>query len=263
MDIPKHIFDEFNLSGEASLFPTAEERTFRVGDVIVKHVKNDSEEYTNWHADFFNSIKENGFRVPKPIPTRSGKWITNDGWTAWHVLEGNHDFENYIPESIQAIVSFHRAIRDYPRPGFIGSDGPWTRADIGAWRAKPENIHPKLKEDVELLYSLRQPIVDYVDQLIHGDLNPGNILLSDKFPPAIIDIAPYWRPVEFSLAVYAYWVGPWRDHKERLEYFKDIPNFKQMLVRAGIRMLLVMSEFNNLDELEKYHNATQIISEYC
>jgi hypothetical protein len=32
-----------------------------------------------------------------------------------------------------------------------------------------------------------------------------------------------------------------------------------MLVRAGIRMLLIMSEFNKINDLEKYRRATEII----
>ncbi len=78
-------------------------------------------------------------------------------------------------------------------------------------------------------------------------------------PPGIIDIAPYWRPPEFALAVYAYWIAAWRDEEELLEHFQDIKEFDQMLVRAGIRMLLIMSEFNKIHELEKYKKATEII----
>lgn len=262
MNVPQQIFQEFNLDGELEFLTGGEGRVFRVGNVIVKHINNDSIEYTKWTADFFNSIKENGFRVAKPISTKSGEWITLDGWSAWQVVEGNHEFETHVEESIKAIIAFHSAIKDYPKPSFLNNDNPYMRADYYAWNEKPTVIKPEVKEDVDLLYDLRKPIEGYQEQLIHGDLNPSNILVSDTLPPAIIDIAPYWRAPEFALAIYAYWIGPWRSHKERLQYFKDIPNFKQMLVRAAIRMLLIQSEFNKFPDLEKHRQAAKIIKEF-
>lgn len=253
---------DFGIQGIPLLLPSGEGRTYKVGNSIIKHINTESTDHANWYADFFNSIKQVGFRVPKPISTMQGKWVNDKGWTAWEVLEGNHDFEEHIPESIDAILAFHNAIKNYPKLDFLDKDSGYMRADRYAWGDKPLAVHPKIKDDVEILYGLRQPTERLTEQLIHGDLNIGNILLSTTLLPAIIDIAPYWRPVEFAVAIYAYWVGPWRNHKESLRYFSQIPNFGQMLVRAGIRMLFIMQELDNFSEFEEHHIATGIIKEY-
>jgi hypothetical protein len=93
-------------------------------------------------------------------------------------------------------------------------------------------------------------------------LNPGNILLAPSRPPAIIDIAPYWRPADFALAVYAYWIAPWRNKPALLKKFPDSQEFKQLLIRAAIRMLLIMSEFNNIRDEERFRKATEIVGRF-
>jgi hypothetical protein len=80
-------------------------------------------------------------------------------------------------------------------------------------------------------------------------------------PPAIIDIPPYWRPPEFALAVYAYWVGPWLGNSQILENFREVKNFDQMLIRAAIRMLLIQSELGRVKNLEAHQIAYNIIRE--
>jgi hypothetical protein len=80
-------------------------------------------------------------------------------------------------------------------------------------------------------------------QLIHGDLNPDNILVASDAPPALIDMAPYWRPAGFALAVLAYWLGPAVGNSTVLTGFEAVPAFDQLLVRAALRSVLVWHEF--------------------
>jgi hypothetical protein len=208
----------------------------------------------------FANIKEKGFRISRPLYTNDGKFITPEGWSAWTFLEGNHIYNNHIPESINAIISFHESIKDIPKPGFLDEDNsPYAKADKYSWGEIPTSIEDQVRDLVELLYSVRKPVVGLQNQLIHGDLNPDNILLAPKQLPAIIDIAPYWRPPEFALAIYAYWIAAYTNNPPLLKYFSGINEFNQMLVRAGIRMLLIMSEFHKIHELERYRKATKII----
>lgn len=254
------VLRQFAVNGKVEPLPQGENRTFRVGNIILKYLNQDSENYAVWIANLFSQIKEDGFRISKPIKNTSNKWITAEGWSAWEYLEGNHEYKEHVRQSIKAINSFHKAVKDVEEPEFMKkTDSPYIRADKYAWGEKPLKIHPELRNLVESLYEIRRPVESLENQLIHGDLNPENILVSDLFPPAIIDIAPYWRPAEFALAVYAYWIIAFRGEIELFNYFSNVKEFNQMLVRAGIRMLLIMSEFNTIHELEKYRKATQII----
>lgn len=257
-----NVLKQFGIDGEITFLPGGEERTYRVGNVVLKHLYKDTLEYSLLISNLFSNIKENEFRVPRPIQTFDGKWVTNDRWSAWTFVKGNHNYKDHIKETVDAIIAFHKSLKGLPKPDFLDTvDSPYIKADKYAWGDIPNQIHPDVKEMVQKLYKVRKSIGGLKNQLIHGDLNPNNILVSDTLPPAIIDIAPYWRPVEFALAVYAYWIGPWRDDKEVLKYFSEVEEFNQMLVRAGIRMLLIMSEFNKINDLEKYKKATEIILE--
>lgn len=259
----KQTLARFNLQGNPLPLPGGEGRTYRVGGAVLKHVHNDSREYWNWIADTCNGMQTRGFRLSQPLPAADGTWITPEGWSAWTFLNGTHDYGNRIPEIIRAVSAFHEAYASVPRPHFLDADTPYMRADTYAWGTAPEHIHEDLKEMTLSLFALREPVDNVRDQIIHGDLNPGNILLSPGTAPAIIDIAPYWRPPEFALAVFAYWIGPWRNDSGVLRHFETVPHFRQMLVRAGIRMLLIMSEFSKLSDMESYRHATDMIISYC
>jgi hypothetical protein len=106
---------------------------------------------------------------------------------------------------------------------------------------------------------VRRPVDGFTAQLIHGDLNPENILIAPGQPPAIIDMAPYWRPAPFAAAIAAYWLGPFRGDASTLDGFRDVPYLDQLLVRAGLRMLLSAWQFGHVQDLERYRAATEII----
>lgn len=253
----------FGLAGDMPVaLPYGEERSYRVGGAVLKDVRGDRPEVVTWAAALHAQMREDGFRIARPLPARGGGWISDDGWSASTWLEGGHDYRGQVETCIGAVERYHAALRAVPRPSFLATlDNPFSRADRDAFGDRPGSVHPELERQVDQLYALRQPLVGLPDQLIHGDLNPSNLLVADGLPPGIIDIAPYWRPAGFALAVFAYWIGPWRDRPDLLGQFAHVEQFDQLLIRAGIRMLLIMSESGQLTDLCRYARATRHIVE--
>lgn len=267
----KSTLEEFNLTGALELLPGGSTKTFRVGNVVLKHIRetslenNHSLDLIQWIADFSMTIQQVGFRLPRPVHTKSGTWITADGWTAWTVVAGRHATKEDVPQCINGIIALHKAIKNVPKNDLLDDNQtPWGKADRWCWGDKPSYVHPKVKGLVETLYELRKPVSGLESQVIHGDLNPENILIAPNLPPAFIDFSPFWRPAEFALAMFANWIGPRMGDASILAYFKDIRAFDQLLIRAGIRMLLIVSELDGLDGWEKCSEkrAAEIIIEY-
>jgi hypothetical protein len=74
--------------------------------------------------------------------------------------------------------------------------------------------------------------VNAPSQLIHGDLT-GNVLFADPEPPAVIDLSPYWRPVEFASAIVVADALVWEGAEAaELRSAFDIDSFGQLLARA-------------------------------
>ncbi len=69
-------------------------------------------------------------------------------------------------------------------------------------------------------------------QVIHGDLT-GNVLFADPLPPAVIDLAPYWRPAEFATAIVVADALVWEGADiAELKPTTGTDRFGQFLVRA-------------------------------
>ncbi len=169
------------------------------------------------------------------------------------------------PSCIEGIIAFHKALhRIEKHPMMDENQTPWGKADRWCWGAKPDAIHPKVKPLVDQLYDLWRPIEALEPQLIHGDLNPENILIAPHLPPAFIDFSPFWRPVEFALGMYANWIGPRQGDVSVLHCFQQIRAFDQMLIRASLRMLLVMSVLDHLDDWEtcSEKKAAELVIQY-
>lgn len=265
------IVHEFNITGEPTLLQGGSARVFRCGNVVFKPVhktsleNNHSPVLIQWIARFSQSLRQEGFRIPNAIPTTSGEWITPSGWTAWNFLEGHHATPKDIPECIPATLAFHRSLAAIPKHHFMEENRtPWGLADRGCWGEKPGDIHPRLKPLVDQFYSLIQPVTGLKAQLIHADLNPENILIAPGLPPAFLDMSPFWGYPEFALAIFANFIGPRRGDMACLHYFAAIPDFDQLLLRAGIRMLLVMSATGKLEDWEtsSEKHAAELIVDY-
>jgi hypothetical protein len=126
----------------------------------------------------------------------------------------------------------------------------WGQADKWCWGEKPVSIHPVLAPLVNTLYELRAPVEGLQSQLIHGDLNPSNILIAPDQPPAFLDLSPFWGLVEFALGMYANWVGPRQGDSAVVRHLRHVRAFDQMLIRASIRMSLVMQVGGRVEYLD-------------
>ncbi|MCC6179646.1 MAG: phosphotransferase [Chloroflexi bacterium] len=251
------ILDAFGRSGQPLLLPGGSRPVYRVGDLVLKRLSrgalehNRSWELFPWLAGVLDTLPHAGFRVARPVRTRDGAWMTDDGWTASAYLVGRHATADDVPACIVAIQALHAALAEAPKhPLLDRNESIFGRADRACWGARPAGVPTQVAPLVDALYAIRQPIDALDEQVIHGDLNPENVLVAPGLPPAFLDVAPFWRPPGFALAMFANWIGPRRGDVSVLRYFAGQPHFDQLLIRAAIRMLLVMT-----DDLENFEGS--------
>jgi len=268
MQIPGHVLEQFGVRGEPTLLSGGSGPVFRVGDAVFKRLHSGSLEHDRsvdlapWLAEVLASVPQVGFRIPRPLQTRSGLWLTDEGWTAWTHVQGRPATVNDVPDCLPSIVAFHRALRQVPRhPLLDRNDSVYGRADVACWGGELASVRAEVEPLVERLRALRRPVEGLDKQLIHGDLNPGNILVARGLPPAFVDLAPFWRPAEFALALFANWIGPRQRDASVLRHFAEVRHFNQLLIRAGIRMLLIMTRLDHFESRPEA-GAAQMILEH-
>ena len=257
------VLDAFGATSPPVLLPGGERRTYHCGKIVLRCENEPEVEDALFVANLFaNIVETDEFRVPRPVRAANGTWLADGQWTAWTYLEGRQATRDDAPELVRALEAFHRALADAPYPSHIERrTSPYGRADRGAFGARPSVNDGHLAEVLDGLYALRRPVEGLHDQVIHGDAGDHNMLIEPGLPPAVIDMALYWRPPEFALAVAAFWMGPYLGDREVLRHFEHVREFDQLLLRACIRSLLVMDGFGYQQELSAYAPAIAIVRE--
>jgi hypothetical protein len=228
--------------------------------VVLRREHSADQVEASWLAETLSQIDQSGFRVPRPLPVTGGGWLAPGGWSAWTFLEGRPATPADAVAIATAITTFHRGLAGISYPPHLRlRDSLYDRADRAAWEEGPAPIvSGPFTESIARLAALRRPLPRLRRQLIHGDLNPENVLIAPGLPPAVIDVAPYWRPPGLALAIAAYWLGPWRG-EDVAPCFAQGRHFDQLLVRAGLRMLYSAALFGHVCEYDRYRMATAII----
>jgi uncharacterized protein (TIGR02569 family) len=215
--------------------PGGQGTSFRAGDIVLKRAGIEDEEAA-FTAELFERVTGPGFRVPRPVPTRDGHWLC-DGWCAWSYVEARPAGPNggRWHETLEACRAFHAALASEPRPAFLERrHDAWAAADRLAFGEQLSEPLPLVAETIRRLMVLQRP-VHARSQLIHGDFT-GNVLFAEGKPPCVIDFSPYWRPVEFALAVVVSDAISWTAADPAIvELCADVPDFDQWLVRATLR----------------------------
>jgi uncharacterized protein (TIGR02569 family) len=210
--------------------------TVRAGGLAFKRCENS--ELAEWLAGVMEGVEEDGFRIARPVRGVSGDFVV-EGWCATRWLEGTAAINGRWQEAMSACSAFHRAIRHVPySPTLEGLDNPYTRVDAGLWRATPI-VDGRLGPMAEQLRQSLRPVT-LPGQLLHGDPSEGNLLFCPREPVGIIDIAPYWHPADYALAVLLAdgiaWSGA---PPELLESVRESPEMDQLLARAVLFRLQV------------------------
>lgn len=65
--------------------------------------------------------------------------------------------------------------------------------------------------------------------------------------------------VDFAVAMFANWIGPRSGDTSVLDVFANEPHFRQLLLRAAVRMLLVVSELGRVDEWDTERRAAELL----
>jgi uncharacterized protein (TIGR02569 family) len=219
------VLDAFGATAAPELLAGGRGGTWRAGDIVLKPVDFPAE--SHWRASVLADLPESdGCRVPRPVRAAAGGWLFQ-GWEASHLLAGRTDPKRW-DGAIAAGSAFHRALRGIERPTFLDErHDRWSRADRTSWDAAPVEGAPILRQ----LSGCRVP-VEVESQAVHGDLL-GNVLYEPGLPPAVIDWAPYWRPVSWAAAVAAVDAMCWEGADESvLDQGPHLPEWTQMLVRA-------------------------------
>jgi Ser/Thr protein kinase RdoA (MazF antagonist) len=269
--IPDHVWQSYTLHGPVHRLSGGSVDVYRVSDRIVKPFHRTSLESPHslqllpWLADLLAGVSEDGFRISRPVPSHDGWWMVAGGWTVWTFVEGRPLSRKDVPAVINAIRALHRALGFASKhPLLDQNDGPWGFAHKHCWGKRPDGVHPILVQPVDELYARLEPLPPLPCQLIHGDLNHENILVAPGLSPGFIDLTPFWAPVDFALVMFANWIGPRRDDPSVLRYFQNIAHLDQLLIRAAIRMLLVMSPIGKLDDWDtcSEKRATEIVLDF-
>jgi hypothetical protein len=256
--IPAPVRRAFNLDGPARPLSGGTRQAYRIGDVVLKqlHIQSFETEHSlplaPWLAGNLVQVKETGFRLARPLSAADGRWVVEDGWTAWTYVAGHSPTPADVPEVIAAAQALHRAVRHVPKHPLLDENTTaWGFAHRYCWQPDPPRVHSRLAALVQALYRRCRPLPPLPGQLIHGDLNAENIRITAGQPPGFIDFTPYWAPADFALAMLANWLGPRQGNVTILGCSEGIPHFYQLLLRAAVRMLLIVSELDGVKGWER------------
>jgi hypothetical protein len=225
--------EAFGAVGEPVLLAGGTGRAWRVGDLVLKPLDCAPAEIA-WQADALAGIREDGFRVTRPLPR------IVDGWTAWSFVEGRHEPGRWL-DIIAAGDRFHAALADVPPPGIAGVE-PWATGDRVAWDGERFD---GLDDVLDALRPVSEP-----NALIHGDLT-GNVLFHDALAPAIIDFTPYWRPLPFAAAIVVADALVWEDAPPALADAVEPQYLLRALVYRGVTSIVAGTEWRSTIELAR------------
>jgi uncharacterized protein (TIGR02569 family) len=256
----KHVITSFRARGTPQRLAGGQGTSYLVGNTVLKRAENETE--VRWIAETLSRIEEKRFRAPRYLTSTTGTFIV-DGWIAYEFLQGRH-MKGRWKEKRRVLEDFHNALAAVSMPSFFHERcDHYSLADKMAWGELEIKCHKRLQPAVKLLTS-RIKQIDLPNQIIQGD--PGNILFSPCAPPAIIDFSPYWRPVEFSLAVLIVDALVWEGASESIfQVFRDVVHLDQLLLRAELRRVLELDGLSRkfgperLEEVDAHAPTIELI----
>jgi hypothetical protein len=152
------------------------------GQQLVFKSTRRSEAALKWLDGVLDIAEDVGFIVPKLIESKNGNLI-EDGWTYEPYIAGNHISADEMPSVASQMTAFHAATGAMlQRPGFLSSQDLIEQecgGDIDL-REMPGDLVAHCRKLWSAVSGQRQAV-------IHGDLNPGNLIRCADGMIALID----------------------------------------------------------------------------
>jgi hypothetical protein len=198
---------------EAPLAPLAgghRNRAFRtVGlerDLVFKSTRRQPEAI-EWLAPVFGLAERSGFVVPWAIKSRAGTYVEHD-WTCEILIQGRAFRDADMNHVRPLMLRFHDTTKAVAqRPGFLAA-GDLIHCDVGGdvdLRGMPADIVTACRAAWSRI--AKRPVC-----VVHGDLNPGNLLWTGDGRIALLD----WDECRVDAALFDGAAIGWDRDEERL-----------------------------------------------
>ncbi len=161
-------------------------------DLVFKSTRR-APEALGWLGQVQALARQTGLHVPTPVPSRAGN-LLEAGWTCETFLSGSPLRPEDMPLLLPQISAFHDLAAALPqRPGFLSSAGLLDQARGGDvdLDAMPADLARTCRAAWHAVSAGRQTV-------IHGDLNPSNLLRCADGRIALLD----WDECRRDLALF-------------------------------------------------------------
>ena len=150
------------------------------------------------------AARQSGVIVPDLIESAGGR-LVEDGWTCETLIRGRPFSSGEMPDVLPLITRFHEVTASLPqRPGFLSSQYLLTASAGGDvdLSAMPDDLVARCR-------TAWWAVSDRPEAVIHGDLNPTNVIRCPDGRIGLID----WDECRRDLTLFD--LGPLRDGDDR------------------------------------------------
>jgi hypothetical protein len=265
-ELPAHVRTAFGVR-EAEVVPIKYGGLpgFRCDDVVIRPVSDNA--VAAWAARVLDSLRADRVRIARPLRSSDGRWVVA-GWSACQYLRGQP--ADRYDDLVAVSLRLHAATASVRRPRLLDDrDDLVARADGAAWGERTVTLDADTGGRLfDELAARRRPL-KLPCQVVHGDLfgtvmfdgpaggaaessasgtsigaessasgtsigaessASGTSICAD---PAIVDLVPFWRPVEWAAAVVVVDALAWGGGDRSLvRTWSHLDGWPQALLRA-------------------------------
>lgn len=153
-----------------------------LGQQLVFKSTRRSEPALEWLSAVQKIAEGVGFVVPQLIANHNGRLVEN-GWTCEPYIDGNLFSADELPTIRSKLVAFHAETKDIPqRPGFLSSRD-LIELEYGGdvdLRGMPADLVGRCR-------GWWSAVSKQTEAVVHGDINPGNLIRCPDGKIALID----------------------------------------------------------------------------
>jgi uncharacterized protein (TIGR02569 family) len=232
---------------------------WRCGDVLIRPVADHVR--TAWAARVLDTLDVDGVRIARPVRSSDGRWVVA-GYSACQYVSGSP--RPRYDELIAASLRLHAATAAVRRPRLLDDrDDLAARADAAAWGERTITLDPGTGGTLFAELAQHREQVRLPAQVVHGDLF-GTVLFAEGQPPAVLDLVPYWRPVEWAAAVVVVDAIAWGGADGQLvSDWSQLDEWPQALLRALLFRVALHAQHpaSSAESLSGLEHAADVIAD--